>query len=335
MDWSAYYGRFRREAHKAGYDKDYIKRCLDYAKVLYRRSLPIIYDQEHLSLLVGYSVDYLRRASNASRAFYREFLIIKKSGGLRTISEPLPSLKEIQRWILDNILYKCKVSKFAKGFKKGLSIKDNARFHRGQKMVLSLDIRDFFSSIPSDDVYDFFRSLGYCKSICVMLTNLCTLNRCLPQGAPTSPALSNLLNITLDRRLAGFALKYKLRYTRYADDITFSGEFDPGNVIRFVVSVLKDENLELNYAKTRLMLSHQRQEVTGIVVNKYMQAPREFRRALRQYIFYIEKYGLYSHMERRSIDKANHLRHLIGIANHILFLNPNDRDAKHAIKVLQ
>lgn len=334
MEWARYAARFRREAKKAGYDSEYIKRCLNYAKALHDKQLPVIYDQQHLSLLVGYSEDYLRRASNDARNFYRKFKIPKRSGEFREISEPLPSLKEIQRWILDNILYCGNVSKFAKGFIKGRSIRDNARFHRKQKMILSLDIENFFTSIPAGKVFNYLRNLGYCKSVSTMLTNLCTLGGALPQGAPTSPAFSNLLSLRIDRRLSSYALKQKIRYTRYADDLAFSGEFDVSSLIKLVEQVLHDDGLKLNATKTRLMLPHTRQEVTGIVVNERMQAPRQVRRNLRQAIYFIEKYGLDSHMEATSKFRANYVNHLRGIANFVLFINPEDKDAKHALKIL-
>jgi RNA-directed DNA polymerase len=334
LDWAKYSKSFKREAHKAGYDDQYIEKCLNYAKCLSEKGLPIIYDQEHLAALTGYNIEYLRRASNAPNLFYRRFKIPKKSRGFREISEPLPSLKEIQQWILNNILYQCTVSKFAKAFKHQCSIRDNARFHRGQRSVLSLDIKNFFSSIPTSRVFTFFNNCGYSKEVVTMLTNLCTSNNALPQGAPTSPALSNLLSMRMDKRLSKYALKRKLRYTRYADDLTFSGECDVGSIIRIVSTVLKDDGLQLNTNKTHLMRPCSRQVVTGIIVNKKMQAPREIRRNLRQDIYYIEKYGLDSHMQATGRTRAGYINHLRGIANFILFVNSKDRDAKHAIEVI-
>jgi RNA-directed DNA polymerase len=113
MNWSKYEAHFREAAREAGYGDDYVISCLSYAQPLFDKGVPIIFDQEHLAHYVGYSVDYLRRASNSPPNFYREFTIPKKSGGYRKIAEPLPSLKEIQRWVLDNILYHCKVSEFS------------------------------------------------------------------------------------------------------------------------------------------------------------------------------------------------------------------------------
>lgn len=328
MEWETYSHKFQIRASEVGFTKEEITKCLDYAFNLFEKGIPIIYDQKHLSLLVGYNEEYLLRASNLARHFYRTFKIPKKNGGERIISEPLPSLKEIQNWILEEILYKLPVSKFAKAYVPKRSIKENARFHRKQKIVLTIDIMDFFGSIHYGKVFTFFLKLGYSKSVSTMLANLCSLENSLPQGAPTSPALSNLLIPRVDKRISGFTQKHKIRYTRYADDMTFSGDFEPGMMIKFVERVLDDENLKINEKKIRVRKPHQRQEVTGIVVNQKLQAPRELRRKLRQEVYYIEKYGLASHLQKLENQRANYLEHLLGITNHILFVNPNDEEVR-------
>ena len=211
-------------------------------------------------------------------------------------------------------------------------IRENPRFHRCQPMVLSLDIKDFFGSISATKVYRFFKRLGYCKSVSTMITHLCTLDQSLPQGHRQPGNLE--FPSMIDHSSCGYAIKNKIRYTRYADDLTFSGDFDVGSLITLVIRVLEDEGLTLNGKKTRLMLAHNRQEVTGIVVNRKMQAQKIVRSKLRQTIFYIEKYGLDSHMEFKSETRANYVNHLRGIANFILFVNPKDINAKHAIEVL-
>ena len=335
MNWAAYRSKFTRAAQERGLDEEYISLHIEYARPLFQRGLPVIFDQIHLSKLVGYDISYLRRASSGSKHFYRTFEIEKKSGGTRRIAEPLPSLKEIQRWILDNVVHEVQASRFAKAYMPGGSVRANARFHRDQEMVLSLDVTDFFGALRYPEVHAFYKRLGYCLPVATMLGKLCTLDESLPQGAPPSGPLSNLLMRRVDKRLSEFALANGLRYTRYADDITFSGTFDPGRVIRLTREVFDDEGLELNESKTRLMLPHQRQEVTGIVVNEKLQVPREMRRNLRQAVYYIEKYGLGSHLEHTDETRANHVRHLMGIANFILFVNEEDRDAKKALDVLR
>jgi RNA-directed DNA polymerase len=334
MNWESYESEYRLKANQKDFDESYFLPLLEYAFKLNAKNLPIIYDLEHFSLLVGYDSKYILGAFYKTNSFYRHYTIKKRSGGQREISEPLPSLKEIQRWILDNILYKCSVSKFAKGFVPERSIRENARFHRNQSKVLSLDLEDFFPSIKGGRVYNFFKRLGYQPKVAHLLSKLCTLNGSLPQGAPTSPALSNLISLRLDKRLAGFALKEKIRYTRYADDITFSGEFDEGQLIKFTRKVLAAEGYKLNERKTKLMERHQCQEVTGIVVNEKLQAPKTTRKELRQKMYYIKKYGIESHIQFSHITQANYVKHLLGIANFIVFVNPKDDEVKEYISHL-
>jgi len=327
--------RFRRTAKAAGHDEQYIVACLEYANRLYFRSLPIIFDQTHFSYLAGYSLNYILGATNAKFHFYRQFDIRKRSGGVRTISEPLPSLKEIQRWILENILEKIEVHPAAKGFVRNKSIRDNARFHRNQPKLLSMDIEDFFGSINKSMINAIFNKIGYSAAVSKLLTELCSLYDSLPQGAPTSPALSNIVCRSLDKRFLGFALKNGFRYTRYADDISFSGDLPVGSLIQFVRKVLNEHGFQVNDAKTRLMHKGRQQKVTGIIVNEKLQAPRLIRRKLRQEVFFIKKFGLDTHLRNRQISKGNHIKFLIGRANYIVNVNPNDKEAREYLGFLR
>ena len=322
MNWDEYEARFKDAARARDCPEQYVDQCLHYARPLIAQGLPPIYNLQHLSLLVGYDESYIRGCAYCSEKFYRRFHIAKRSGGLRTIDEPLPSLKDIQRWVLGNVLSRLTVSRFAKGFVAGRDIKENARFHRAQPVVLSLDIRDFFPSIQRHRVYGIFRSLGYSQEVSNILGRVCTRDNQLPQGAPTSPALSNLFARRIDRRLARYARSQKLRYTRYADDITLSGQLRPGAVISMVERVLADEGLQLNHSKTRAMQQHQRQEVTGIVVNNKLDFPRDIRRRLRQATYYIEHFGLSSHLSHTMEKRARYLDHLIGLISTVLYVHP-------------
>lgn len=192
--WESYAERFTITALAAGYSQSYVDYFIAYAKKIFDQKLPIIYDQYHFSLLVGYRANYLRKATNSPERFYREFTVPKKAGGERAISEPLPSLKEVQRWILDEILVKIPISGYAKAFRKKRSIKDNAVFHVGKPLVLTIDVEDFFGSLRHSKVFALFINLGYSSPLANMLTRLYTLKGSLPQGAPTSPAISNILN---------------------------------------------------------------------------------------------------------------------------------------------
>jgi RNA-directed DNA polymerase len=334
MHWQKYVENFTQAAFDIGFDDAYVEKCLAYAERLIRNDLPVIFSAEHLSHLGGVDEAFLRHVAYSQSGFYRTYQIPKKNGSLREISEPLPNLKQIQQWLLANMLNKIPVSPFAKAFVAGRSIKENARFHRNQPMVLSLDVQNFFPSLTPVHVRNVFSSLGYSKPVTYYLTRLCTLNGGLPQGGPTSPALSNIIFSPLDRQIGQFCLERGVRYTRYADDLTFSGRFAAGELIQFLRSALNSLNLRLNESKTRLMRPHERQEVTGITVNKKMQAPRELRRRLRQAVHFIEIFGLDNHLYKTEEFRANHIRHLLGQATFILFINPTDRDAKHALGVL-
>lgn len=335
MIWKEYEDNFRKAALSAGHDDTYIKKNLEKAYLLHSRDLPIIYDQTHFSYLVGYHLDYLLKVSNSPKKFYRYFQIPKKNGNYRSIAEPLPNLKFIQKWILEEILYKCETSQFAKAYRKKVSLKDNAKFHRGQKKVLTIDIVDFFGAIKPWKVYNFFVSLGYSKDVAFLLTKVCTLKEKLPQGASTSPALSNLLMKMSDEKIGAFCKEKQIRYTRYADDLTFSGDFDVGELIIFIKEILNSQGFEINNDKTRVRGQHQRQEVTGIIVNKKLQVASETRKQLRQQVYYIKKYGLDSHLTLIKKEKYSYLKHLLGLANHISFVNPKDTKAREYLIFLK
>ncbi len=337
-EWEDYERRFRLHVLRADprrkFDPGYSDRCLTYARQLFRQQLPIIYDPYHLAKLVGYRTGYLFGVSNSPGRYYRTYSVPKASGGRRIITEPLPSLKEIQRWILENILNTVTVHPFAKGFVRGKSIRENARFHQRQPLVLTVDIKDFFGNVRYPKINKIFADLGYTPRVAVLLARLCTLRGSLPQGAPTSPALSNLASAMIDKRLSGYARKLGIRYTRYADDLTFSGRFDPGDLIVFAKSVLGDAGFSLNETKTRLMQPHQRQETTGVVVNQRMQVPREIRRRVRQECWYIQKFGLESHLQHIRDSRSHYLKHLLGVVGYILFINPSDKDGERALRLL-
>lgn len=326
MEWIEYKLKFIETAHKNNKSEKYCEHWLKYAENLWNQKLPIIYTQEHLCALLGYAPIYVYAVSNAPFKFYHCYHIPKKSGGKREISEPLPNLKEIQRWILENVLYSFEVSPYAKAYIKGKSIKDNVRFHRRQKKVLSLDIKDFYNHLTDWMVYQLFIEAGYSEDVGTMLTNLCCLEGSLPQGSPTSAALSNILLKKFDYRIGEFCKNSKIRFTRYADDMTFSGDFDEKKVISFVKKNLKELQLSLNETKTRVRKQGQQQEVTGIVVNYKPQLPKSVRKDIRKEVYYINKYGLQSHLKHIQEERSNYLEHLLGVITYALFINPDDKE---------
>ncbi|GAA0479907.1 retron St85 family RNA-directed DNA polymerase [Alkalibacterium sp. m-11] len=330
MDWNTYKERFIYKAKRANKNDEYIKKNLSYAQKLYKKNIPIIYDITHLSLLVGVNLDYIMSVAYSPNSFYRTFQIKKYNGNKRTISEPLPLLKDIQKWILTEILEQIEVSKFAKAYISNVSLKENARFHKNKKIVLKLDIKNFFGSFQKVDVFKLFKELGYSKDVATTLTNLCVLKGSLPQGASTSPYLSNILMKSFDTAVSKYCINRKIMYTRYADDMTFSGEFNISKLIKFIRSELKTRSMELNEKKTRTMYPHQRQEVTGITVNKKMQISKSKKNNIRLEVYYIEKLGINNHIKNISstLSPEMYLKSLLGKVEYGLFINPDDNQLK-------
>lgn len=333
MNYTAYEKAFIAEAKVHNKDEEYIRKCLNYAKNLADKHLPIIYDENHFSLLVGIRLEFLLSISNNQKNFYRYFTIPKSNGKLRKIAEPLPMLKEVQYYILRNILSKVQCSVYAKAYKTGASLKGNARFHRNQPTLVKLDIKDYFPSLHEASVYQLFHdSFGYGKSLSVLLAKLCTLNKGLPQGAPTSPYLSNLLTIGLDTAIYQFCVENgNLRYTRYADDISISGNMNPAHVISEVSRIVAGNHLQINRDKIAVVKQHNRQIVTGIVVNEKLQATKDYRRSIRLEMYYCKKYGIDSHIQRSSkltkkIDATKYCKSMLGKINYCLQLNGKDME---------
>ena len=326
MNFKQYKIAFEKAASNSGYSLENINKCLNYAEVLYSNKVPVIYNTSHLAALVGYKKDYIKRAVIYTPYFYRDFKIRKRNGKLRSISEPLPSLKEIQIWILENILENIKVSPFAKAYKKNTGLIDNVKFHKGQQKVFTLDLKDFFPSIKTKAIEQIFLSFGYSKLISNLLAKLCTRDGHLPQGAPTSPYLSNLFFAPADNEIIKYCLSNNIKYTRYADDLSFSGDFNENALFTIVESAISDLGLILNPQKTKLMRPNERQTVTGIVVNDKPQVVFHKRNILRQDMYYIKKFGIGNHIERKQIKNKNYLEHLLGKINFILDINPTDKE---------
>lgn len=221
-----------------------------YSQRLTRKGLPVILSPEHLSYITNIKVESLYAMSNSQESYYRSFDIPKRSGGRRRIDAPLPSLAFLQRWILDNILNSVPLHASAKAYRKGNSIFDNARFHRKQKVVLKVDVKNFFGSIEEHSAFVIFKDLGYSKRLSKLLSMTSSLHGTLPQGAPTSGALANIYMRTFDDAVFTACKESKIRYTRYADDLTFSGsDFDTDAQVRLVDKQLSKVGLSVNAKK--------------------------------------------------------------------------------------
>ncbi len=216
---------------------------------------------------------------------YHEFSIAKKSGRRRTIHAPDRQLKATQRRILRRLLRGLKSHPAAVGFEQGKSIVTGARQHTGKQIVFRFDIVDFFPSTRQATVLKYFRRIGWSGRAAKLLTRLVTHEGHLPQGAPTSPRLSNLVNFLMDYLLDNFAKSHNGRYTRYADDITlsfFDPDLDLEEIIDGVFRIIRRSGYRPHLGKKlNVRRRGQRQSVNGLVVNEKVNLSREKRRWLR------------------------------------------------------
>ena len=282
------------------------------------------------------------------------YRVVPRRGGLpRVLEAPKARLKEIQRWILHEILEPVASHEAAQGFTLGRSVATHARLHSGQAVVLRLDLKDFFASVTAGRVFGLFRTLGYERSVAHVVTGLSTnaipqvvwqavpraanstliqprfrLGRALatphlPQGAPTSPALANLAAFRLDRRLTGLASSAGLRNSRYADDLTFSGPMQlrrrSRQVEALVAQIVRDEGFAINERKTAVQSAGGRQAVCGIVVNVQPNVLRSEYDQLKAILHNAAAHGPASQNRAGIADFEAHLR---GRISWVASLNP-------------
>ena len=231
--------------------------------------LPLINDLKTLADEISLSPGLLYKLSVVNEKFYYSFDLPKKSGGSRKIHAPSRSMKAVQSWILRNILDKIQLHQAATGFRLKRSVRDNAVPHMSNTYLLCMDIDDFFPSISYAKVYTVFRGIGYNAHVAHIFSGLCTCEGRLPQGGVTSPALSNIVCIRLDRRLSSFVGRRNITYTRYADDMTFSCKSPQilSSIMPTIQHILKDEGFKLNTKKTRRMGPARQRRITGLVLS--------------------------------------------------------------------
>jgi retron-type reverse transcriptase len=284
---------------------------------LQAQNLPELADSQALAAAMGITINELRFLcfqKNVSRInHYRRFSLAKKNGGERLISAPMPRMKRAQYWILENILNRVTLHNAAHGFVTGRSILSNALPHVNQAIVVNLDMENFFPTVNYRRVKGLFRQLGYAEQLATELALLTTEPevtqvaldgetwfvqedvRFLPQGAPTSPAISNIICRRLDSRLQAMAQKLGFVYTRYADDMTFSSAQPTASVQQLLwrcKQIVQDEGFKIHPEKTRVMRKPQKQEVTGIVVNEKPSVDRKTLKRFRALLFQIAKDGV-------------------------------------------
>ena len=277
---------------------------------------------------LGFSARTLYALSNNIEKHYHNVDIPKRDGSKRKLSVPDLILKNVQKSIADNILVQYPVSRYAKAYKVGSNVQQNAQPHVGQKKILKLDIEGFFDHILYSQVKDIvFYKEKFSEPIRILLTMLCYYKESLPQGAPTSPAITNIILYDFDEKVGAFCAAKNIAYTRYCDDMTFSGDFDEGEVISLVKRELYGLGLFLKNRKTVVIPASRRQTVTGIVVNEKLNITKEYKKNIRQEMYYIQKFGIDEHLNKLGIsDKRGYLLSLKGRIAFVLQTLPNNRE---------
>ena len=259
-----------------------------------------------------FTMKHLLYYCNPNHVFhrYRQFKIKKKSGGFRQITAPRNQSYVLLLQAVNEILKAFYTpSDYAMGFTEGRSVVTNANVHKGQNYVFNLDLKDFFPSIEQARVWKRLqlKPFNFPVQIASLIAGLCAMRETqktadgeryiyvLPQGAPTSPIITNMICDTLDRRLAGLAKRFGLHYTRYADDITFSSMHyvyaKQGEFRKELVRIIAEQGFNINETKTRLQKRGSRQEVTGIVVSEKLNVTQKYVRDIRNILYIWDKYG--------------------------------------------
>lgn len=309
--------------------------------------LPVLATPADVAQALCVTIPHLRwlcfHAEAMESAHYTQFEVPKRTGGTRVLAAPKRYIRHAQEWVLQNILAKVPVHDAAQGFVPGRSTVTNAKLHQGSELVINLDLKDFFPSVSVHRVRGIYESLGYSPAAATVLSLICTESprrvmsyggkryfvavgdRALPQGACTSPALSNLVTRRLDKRLTGLAAKKGLSYSRYADDLTLSAahreEVNVGFLLAQVRHIVEDEGFTVNEKKVHLQRKGGRQTVTGIVVNHpdRLSMSRTERRKLRAILNNARRTGLEAQNRSGHPSFEAHLR---GKLAYLSMINP-------------
>ncbi|AYV14584.1 MULTISPECIES: reverse transcriptase family protein [Shewanella] len=340
---------YYKEGIKRGFNTEYLDKLIEQGRKIQENNIPVLFSLAHLASCsrTQYSElhSFVARTEYGPEGYpYRNFPIRKRSGGKRWISVPAPPLMAVQSWINKNILNSIPTHPTAFAYVNGIKspLKAHAEKHCDADWVLKVDIKNFFSNISERQVYRVFRSLSYSKLLSFEMARLCTRitpgrtgkrwnidwnesgvegYSCtclgsLPQGAPSSPALSNLVCFELDTQLHELALSRNATYSRYADDLCFSFiKSSRDEVYQFkreVNKALWDNSFTENPKKSHIIPPGARKIVTGLIVNSDKPSiPRELIDAIRMHLFYSEKFGIPAHCRKRGF------RSVIGFRNHL------------------
>lgn len=337
----------KKSAEKKGCSKEFIEKIFSYSEKLEQNGLPIIFSLKHLSLVNNCEYGYLRSIIKRKIDPYISRSFRKRSGGRRRISVPNSVVKTLQKWILKNILSKVSEDSASMAYRSDKSIYTNALVHCEARWLIKIDLVDFFHSINEISVFRVFKELGFAPILSFELTRLTTRELIkiypksskrsrtktykfytseslgvLPQGAPTSPKLANLVFKETDILIREKCKEYGFEYTRYADDISIStSRLDADSKIcsllkNEIIQIIKDKSYKVNIQKTRILKPGQRKIVTGLVVNDEVpRLPKEIKNSIEFNLQQALKRGPLAHVIHKGFYTVsgfkNHLQGMI------------------------
>lgn len=298
---------------------------IDYAENLNRNHCPVIFDEKQLMLM--FELNEIEDVKKYIKKETNRYTIRKRNGTQREVVQPSYKLKKIQKWILKKILMSIDIPNCVHGFLKGKSILTNAQVHIYDQpsWVYCLDIKDFFPSIKQNKVKNIFTNLGYSEDVSNILSEFCTIDGKLVQGFPTSPMISNVIFKNIDEDILNITKRLGFRYSRYADDLSFSGleKSNYKNKINKLNNslsfILNKNNFYINESKTRIMNNKHTKKITGLIVSESgVRVPKKYIRLMKKELYYSGKYGVSDHLKYNDlITIANYKGYLIGMARFI------------------
>ncbi|MDN2699152.1 reverse transcriptase family protein [Janthinobacterium sp. SUN073] len=276
-------------------------------------------DSDLLSLIPPISAD--------SSKFYRKFKIPKRRGGYRTIDCPYPSLAAIQGKILSKFFIDFEAHPCAFAYRKKANALQHASCHLGEDELLTVDLKDFFSSISRQMVFQSLEKCGVEADVCQAISLLCCVDGILPQGACTSPVISNIVFHKIDSRLQSLAKMLNLTYSRYADDLAFSGKRIPRSLPRLIDNILKSRSFRLNADKTKLKILGAKKIITGVSISSGVaKVPKTYKRKLRAEIHELEM-NVDNLAAMKKVDPLIYEK-LLGKINYLLQIEPENKYAQ-------
>jgi len=335
--------RYKNEGRKKGIPDDVLNNALSVAKNI-NSKMPVIFSLKHLANITDIEYRTLRAFVERKGKHYRDFRIKKRSGGFRIISIPCSNLLHVQRWIDKFILKNVDKSNYSFAYESGKKIENCASQHLGCKWLIKIDLRNFFQSLSEIQVYQVFKKHGYSELVSMELARLCTKIHSiycrkykekhwisdrkkykfyserrignLPQGAPTSPRLSNAILFEFDKEIASIANEFDLVFTRYADDIALStsNNFSRGSamkLIKKIFNVLPKYGLKPNHQKVQIISPRSRKIVLGLLVDsEKVHLPKNFKSNLECHLYYSKKNPISHAMQRK-------FNSILGLKNYI------------------